>query len=174
MRIALAIRPQRPIIRPMSSSETCSWRVRLWPLPISRTRTCSGWSERDFAMYSTRSRIMANGSRLSRWLGLGACISNRHWRATLLQHFKFLERFVSLQEARDRFRRLCPLLKPVQRTRLVQHKRWRLGARVIMANVLNERAIARLFFVGHHDAVGRLLLCADAAQAYLHCHAISS
>src|SRR5262249_24777101 len=68
---------------------------------------------------------------------------------------------LSLQELRDRLRRLRALLQPAADLLLVELDEGRLGLRVVAADDLDELAVARRARVGGDDAVDRVLLRAD-------------
>src|SRR6266567_335931 len=70
VRMALAMRPCLPMTLPLSGSATSRWRMTLSPRHSSSTRTDSGLSTSDRAIYSTRSFMPALFPSVLRY---GAC-----------------------------------------------------------------------------------------------------
>ena len=130
VRIACAVRPWRPITRPRSpgamnnSTSVCPLCCARSPAPRS------GWSASVFATTSTTSRARLT-TRAVRPRRRRRCRHARHERP-------------------DRVGRLRPDLDPVLEPFAVEHELLRRGARVVVAQHLDEAAVARRARVGHH------------------------
>src|SRR2546423_7885300 len=149
--MALAMRPGRPITRPMSPGPTDTSRVGPRRPSVVSTRTASGSSTSSRTMNSVTA--MAVGTSL---IGSGALELGP--RARLLEQLL------------DPLGRLGALAQPVERLGVVDHDPRRILAGLVGAHDLDEPAVAWRTAVGSDDAVRRLLGLPHAHQAELHGH----
>src|SRR5271169_3131590 len=151
VRIALAVRPCRPITLPRSSGCTfSSSTVTCAPSP-DFTCTSSGWSTRARAMVSTSSFMDTwERPRPDR----GAKFRKALWLGDLLQ----------LQEAAHGIARLCALPQPILDALRVQLDLRRLLQRIVRAHRFLHAAVPRPGPFNHHHAVKGLFLLTNPRQ----------
>src|SRR5579875_599493 len=148
--MACAMRPCRPITRPMSSGATCRRSTTRSPRRCSSTLTAAGSSTSARAMYSISSFIAA--------LRDGSGCRARRRLAFVVEHAR------RAQQPLDRLRWLRTLAHPVAQLLDVDVERHRLGARIVHAKHLDVLAVARGAAIGDDDAIRRRLFPSHATQ----------
>src|SRR3954463_11422804 len=144
--MALAMRPRRPITRPMSPGPTDTSRVGPRRPSVVSTRTASGSSTNSRTMNSVTAIAVGVSLMGSGALELGP-------RAGLLEQLLHA------------LGGLGALAQPVDGLGVVDHDPGRLLPGLVGAHDLDEPAVARRTAVGGDDAVRRLLGLPHAHQA---------